>query len=71
MAKLEMPKRLFTVKEAALYLGLPTKRIYEAVRKGAADEARERFPVRPKRNGKIWLFERKDLDAYADSIPYQ
>ena len=69
MAK-EIPKRLFTVKEAALYLGLPTKRIYEAVRKGATDEARERFPVRPKRNGKIWLFERKDLDAYADKIPY-
>ena len=71
MAKLEMPKRLFTVKEAALYLGLPTKRIYEAVRRKATEEAKARFPVRPKRHGKIWLFERKDLDAYADSIPYQ
>jgi hypothetical protein len=70
MAK-EMRKRLFTLQEAANYLGLPTKRIYEAVRRRATQEARERFPVKPKRHGKIWLFEKKDLDAYADSIPYQ
>jgi hypothetical protein len=66
-----MPKRLFTVQEAANYLGLPTKRIYEAVRRRATQEARARFPIKPKRIGKIWLFEKKDLDMFADSIPYQ
>lgn len=66
----EMPKRLFTVKEAATYLGVPAKRIYEAVRRRATKEARARFPVPARRSGKIWLFEREDLDAYADSIPW-
>ena len=65
------PKRLYTVQEAANYLGLPTKRIYEAVRRKATEEAKARFPVKPKRHGKIWLFERKDLDEFADSIPYE
>lgn len=63
-------KRLFTVKEAAHYLGIPEKRIYESRRKRATEEAKARFPVRARRNGKLWLFEKKDLDAYADSIPY-
>jgi excisionase family DNA binding protein len=66
----ETPKRLFTVQEAADYLGLPVKRIYEALRRGARPEAKKRFPVPAKKAGKLWHFERKDLDAYADSIPY-
>jgi hypothetical protein len=65
------PKRLFTVQEAARYLGLPVKRIYEGVRRKATEEAKARFPVPAKKYGKFWLFERKDLDFFADSIPYE
>ena len=65
------PKRLFTVQEAANYLGLTTKRIYEAVRRKATEEAKARFPVPAKKYGKFWLFERIDLDSFADSIPYR
>ena len=61
-------KRLFTFQEAASYLGLPAKRIYEAVRKRATEEARARFPVKPKRIGKIWLFEKKDLDSFEKQL---
>ena len=63
-------KRLYSVKEAAQYLGLPSKRIYESLRPQATPEAKARFPVRAKRAGKFWLFEKKDLENYADSLPY-
>lgn len=63
-------KRLYTVTEAAHYLGIPAKRIYNAIGRKAKPEAKALFPVRPKKQGKYWLFERKDLDAWADSIPY-
>ncbi|MBW1982627.1 MAG: helix-turn-helix domain-containing protein [Deltaproteobacteria bacterium] len=63
-------KRLFTVAEAAHYLGIPRKRIYNALAKKAPDEQKALFPVKAKRYGKYWLFEKRDLDAFADEIPY-
>lgn len=63
-----MVKRGFTVKEAASYLGIPAKTIYEAKRRGATEESKARFNVLAVKRGKTWLFERKDLDSWADRI---
>ena len=65
-----MLKRLFTVIEAAEYVAVPAKRIYNAKRRGATDAEKALFPVPAKRRGKYWVFEKADLDKYASSIPY-
>lgn len=56
--------RLVGVDEAARYLGISPK----TIRNRLGPRAREPFPVRPKRIGRKVLFERADLDAYADSL---
>jgi excisionase family DNA binding protein len=61
-----MPKRLFRVQEAAQYLGLAPRTIYN----GIAPKSKQPFPVRFKKQGKVILFEKKDLDEYVDSLPY-
>lgn len=66
--KYQMPKRGFTVQEAAVYCGLPPKTIYEAKRRRANPEARARFPVPGVKRGKMWLFDKKDLDAWLDEL---
>jgi hypothetical protein len=66
----ETAKRLYTVAEAAVYLGVSPKRIYNALRRQATKKEKALFPVKAKRRGKSWSFERCDLDKYADSIPY-
>jgi excisionase family DNA binding protein len=63
-----MPKRGFTVQEAADYCGIPAKTIYEAKRRKATDEAKSRFPVKGVKRGKTWLFERRDLDKWLDEL---
>jgi predicted DNA-binding transcriptional regulator AlpA len=59
-------KRLISVEDAALYLGLSPRTIYN----GIAPKAKTPFPIRPKRYGKRRLFDIKDLNAWADSLPY-
>lgn len=59
-------KRLFTVREAADYLGLAPRTIYNRI----GPKSKEPFPIPHKKFGKTVLFERKDLDSYADSLPY-
>jgi len=61
-----IPKRLFRVVEAAQYLGLAPRTIYNGL--GANSESP--FPVPHKKRGKVVLFEKEDLDKFADSIPY-
>jgi len=63
-----MPKRGFSLVEAAAYCGIPPKTIYEAKRRGASEDARARFPVRGVKRGKMWLFDRKDLDRWLDEL---
>jgi hypothetical protein len=63
-----MPKRGFSLQESAVYCGLRAKTIYEAKRRGATEEAKARFPVPGVKRGKTWLFERKDLDAWLDTV---
>ena len=64
--KQTIPKRLFRVPEAAAYLGLAPRTLYN----GIAPKSKQPFPVRFKKQGKVILFEKKDLDEYVDSLPY-
>lgn len=61
-----LPKRFFRVAEAANYLGLSPRTIYN----GVGPRSKTPFPVKHKKQGKVILFEKRDLDKYADSIPY-
>jgi hypothetical protein len=63
-----MPKRGFTVTEAANYCGIPVKTIYEAKRRKATDKAKARFPVPGVKRGKTWLFDKVDLDAWLNEV---
>lgn len=58
-------KRLLSVREAALYLGLSSRTIYNRIAPGSKDP----FPIRPKCYGKRRLFDVRELDAFADSLP--
>ena len=62
--EVELNKRLLSVEEAAGYLSISPRRIYNETSKGT-------FPVKPKRWGKRVLFDIKDLDAYVDALPHQ
>lgn len=57
-------KRLLSVREAAIYLGLSYRTLYNAV----AQKSRAPFPVRPKRIGKRVLFDKRDLDQFVDGL---
>ena len=59
------PKRFFTVKEAAVYLGISERTIYN----GIARNAKKPFPITPRRFGRKPLFEKDDLDSFAESLP--
>ena len=58
-------KRMLSVKEAALYLGLSPRTVYNAT----APKSKAPFPVKPKRWGKKVLFDIRDLNQFADSLP--
>ena len=62
----QLTKRLLSVEEAAGYLGLSPRTIYN----GLIKKAKKPFPVRHKKLGKLIKFELKDLDAYLDKLPY-
>ncbi len=57
-------KRLLSVSEAATYLGLSARTLYNRCAPKAADP----FPVKPKRIGKAVRFDIRDLDNYVDSL---
>jgi predicted DNA-binding transcriptional regulator AlpA len=52
------------VAEAAAYLGLSKKTIYNGISK----RAKQKFPVKPKYYGRKPLFDVRDLDKFADSL---
>jgi hypothetical protein len=58
--------RLMGVADAARYLGLSPK----TIRNRLGPKAQDPFPVRPKRIGKRVLFDRADLDAFADGLSH-
>jgi len=57
-------KRLLSVEEAAQYLGLSPRTIYNAV----APKSKRPFPVKPKRVGKLVKFDIRDLERYVESL---
>ncbi len=58
-------KRLLSVQEAAVYLGLSPRTLYNAT----APKSKDPFPVKPKRIGKKVQFDVMDLDQFIDSLP--
>ena len=57
-------RRLLSVPEAAKYLGISPKTIYN----GIYSKAETPFPVKPKRAGRRVLFDVRDLESYVDSL---
>jgi len=58
--------RLLGVADAARYLGISAK----TIRNRLGPRAKVPFPVKPKRIGRKVLFERADLDAFADGLSH-
>ena len=57
-------KRLLGIEEAAAYLSISPRTLYN----GVAPKSKNPFPVKPKRWGKRVLFDIKDLDEFVDSL---
>ncbi len=57
-------KRLLSVEEAAAYLGLSPRTLYN----GIAPKAKHPFAVRCKRIGKLVKFDIRDLESYVESL---
>ena len=57
-------KRLLNIQEAAEYLNLKPKTIYNQI----GPKAEKVFPVKPKRIGKLVRFDIRDLDRYIDTL---
>ena len=60
----QVTRRLLSVGQAARYLGISERTIYNQI----APKAKRRFPVRCKRVGKLIRFDIRDLDRYIDSL---
>ena len=60
-------KRLLSVEEAAHYLGISPRTIYNQT----GPRAKKPFPVKPKRIGKLVKFDIQDLQDYVDSLSFQ
>lgn len=64
--KVDLLPRLLSVADAAKYLGLSAK----TIRNRLGPRAKQPFPVKPKKIGRKVLFERADLDAFADGLSH-
>jgi len=58
-------RRLLSIDDAAIYLGLSAK----TIRNRIGPRAELPFPVKAKRFGKKVLFDIRDLERYVDSMP--
>jgi hypothetical protein len=56
--------RLMDLPTAAAYIGMAEKTLRNRISRKAGDP----FEVKPKRRGRKVLFDRRDLDRYADSL---
>ena len=56
--------RLMDLSTAAAYIGMSPKTLRNRISRKSQDP----FEVKPKRRGRKVLFDRKELDAYADSL---
>jgi excisionase family DNA binding protein len=64
MDKQPLQKRLLSVEEAAAYLNLSRRTLYNRV----APKSKNPLPIRVKRIGKLVKFDIKDLEEYVDSL---
>lgn len=60
----KISKRLLSVEETAEYWGISPRTIYNRISR----KAKNPFPVKPKRVGRLVKFDRLELDDYIDSI---
>lgn len=63
-AEMAPKKRLMTIPEAAEYLGMSKRTLYDQL----APSARKKFPIKGKRINGCLRLDRYELDAYLDSI---
>lgn len=61
----KVERRLYSVEEAAEYLGLSPRTIYNQTRR----RAKKKFPVPWMKLGKLVKFDKRDLDEYIESLP--
>jgi len=64
MEKGNPQRRLLSIEETAVYLGLKPRTIYNAV----APKSKRPFPVKAKRIGKLVKFDIRDLERYVDKL---
>jgi excisionase family DNA binding protein len=57
-------KRLLSVKETAKMLGISRRTIYNQIGK----KSKKRFPIKPKRIGRLVKFDIRDIENYIKSI---
>ena len=60
----QLTKRLLSVGETARYLGISCRTIYNQL----GPKAKKKFPVKPKRVGRLVKFDIRDLDIYIDKL---
>ena len=61
--KSELKKRLLSVEETAIYLGISARTIYNQI----GPKAKRKFPITPKRLGGLVKFDIRKLDEFIDS----
>ena len=59
-----LDKKLLSAEETAEYLGISVRTIYNRTGR----KSKVKFPVKPKRIGKLLRFDRKEIDDYIDSL---
>ena len=59
-----MTRRLLSADEAARYLGISVKTLYNQT----GPKAKKRLPVKIKRIGKLLKFDLRELDRFIDSL---
>ena len=57
-------QRLLTVQQTAKFLGLAVRTLYNRT----GPNAKNPFPVKPKRMGRAIRFDRRELEKYVDSL---
>ena len=57
-------KRLLSVRETAELLGISDRYIYNRVHR----KAKRKFPIKPKRIGRLVKFDRLDIDAFLETL---
>ncbi len=57
-------KRLLTVGEAAIYLGISARTIYN----GIAPKSKKPFPVKAKHIGKLVRFDIRELERFIETL---